>query len=98
MQSEPWCVSSAKGKHPKQGAPPTRGRDVMGTLAAKERSSQAGLLAAAGLQEGNGASQAATLFIKMVLPLLEGSSGVMLLPWGFLKLLSPVGWRRDGSW
>lgn len=26
-----------------------------------------------------------------------GRLGVMLLPWSLLRLLSPVGWREDGS-
>lgn len=50
---ESQCVSSAGGKHLKQGSPPPPPPwDAMGTLAVKERSSQAGLLVVVGLQEG----------------------------------------------
>lgn len=83
------------GKHPKRGAPPARGWDG---YPGSEGEVLPGRLAGGGGAAAGRWSQAATLPVKMVLPLLEGSLGVMPLPWDFLKLLSPVGWRRDGSW
>lgn len=94
LQMEPRCISSTGGKHLKQGAPPTPGCD--GHPCSKEEVLP-GRLAGGGGATGGRWSQAATLPIKMALPFLAGRLGVMLLLWGLLRLLPPVGWREDRS-
>lgn len=81
-------------KHPKQGAPPTLGCDGH---PCSEGEVLPGWLAGSGGAVGGCWSQAATLPIKVALPLPAGRSGVMLLLWGLLRLLSTAGWREDGS-
>lgn len=91
-----WSLGASAapgGKHPKQGAPPPR--DAMGTLA----QSRGAPLLPGKLAGGSGAvggPWSHTHHEDGSAP-PAGRLGVMLLPWGLLRPLSPVGWREDGS-